>query len=1032
MNQFSGHGWISYFIRHPVAANLVLAMMILGGVFALDRLNVQFFPNFTLDIIRVTVSWRGASAEDVERSLTTPLEQELKSVDDLRQMTSTSSEGNCAITLQFREGTDILKALSQVRQRVDEFRNLPRDAEDPQVTHVARYEPVAHLLLYGPSLEELRPLAHRFERELLQRGIDKVDIMGLPEQEIAIELPEDRLNILDMSLDEIASRIDAFSRDVPAGAFGDKENQKVVRVVEQRRTPWEFARIPLTNGPERVELGSVAYIHRQPRKGGEVLKFHHQPAVDLKILRSEHGDSFNSAEAFRQWLTDTRPRLPSSIQLHVYHETWQVIRQRIELLLKNGAGGLVLVVAILYVFLSGRVAFWVAFGIPASFMATLLILYFTGGSINMISLFGLIMALGIIVDDAIVVGEDALTHHQLGEDPREAAEGGAKRMLAPVMASSLTTIAAFLPLMLVSGPTGKILFAIPLVVVAVIFASLLESFWVLPAHLRHAFARKRETKTGPLRQRFDEAFVNFRENWFRPLVRASLAHRAMTLSAAVALLTATLGLVAGGRVPFIFFSAPEADILYATISFAPGTPKARVEAYLDRMEAALHQIESRLSPKAPLVRTALQIHGRALTGMGLLQQQGDHLGAMVVELIPSEERSARSWEVIQAWRKALPKAAGLDALIIMARQVGPPGRDVSVRLLGDDAGSLKPAALDLVETLKSVPGLSDVTDDLPYGREQWIYSLTPTGEMLGLTPAELGRQLRTAFAGRLVQIFQDGPDEVEVRVRLAANQRESLNVLEKLQIRLPSGDRVPLSTVARARTSQGFEVLRHAEGILAVDVSAEIDIHSNKPGRVMEALMGQTLPELARRYGVDYESSGRAEDRAETVSDMKKGGLLGLILIYLILAWIFGSYGWPLVVMMAIPFGLIGAILGHVLMGIDLTILSLFGIFGLSGIVVNDSIILVSFYQGLRVKGLPLVDALEEAACQRLRAVLLTSLTTVAGLLPLLFETSLQAKFLIPMAVSIAFGLLFATVLVLLVIPSLLGVYEHWRERWSL
>ena len=1012
-----------------MAANLLLVIMILGGLFALDRMTVQFFPNFTLDIIRVTVAWRGASAEDVERSLTTPLEQVLKSVDDLRRMTSTSSEGICAITLQFREGTDILKALSQVRQRVDEFRNLPRDAEDPQVIHVARYEPMAHLLIYGVSLDELRPLAHRFERELLQRGIDKVDIIGLPEEEISIELSPEDLNALGMSLDDIAQRIDVFSRDVPAGTFGDQDVQKVVRVLDQRRAPWQFAKIPLTAGSERIELGSVARIHRVPRKDGALLTFRGQAAVELKISRAEHGDTFKSAEALQQWLQETRQTLPSSVKIHLYHQAWRMIRQRIELLLKNGAGGLVLVVAILYIFLSGRVAFWVAFGIPVSFMATLLILYFSGGSINMISLFGLIMALGIIVDDAIVVGEDALAHYQMGESPVAAATGGARRMLAPVLASSLTTIAAFLPLMLVSGSTGKILFAIPLVVIAVIAASLIESFWVLPAHLRHAFEKMDVHRESRLRRRFDVAFRRFRERRFRPLVRACLRHRGVTLAAAVALLIAVLGLVAGGRVPFVFFTAPEADILYATVAFVPGTPRERVARYLQTLEAALHRAERRLSPDRPLVRTAIRIHGRALSGSGALQQQGDHLGAMVVELIPSERRAVRSWQVIEAWRRMIPPAAGLDNLILMARQVGPPGRDVSVRLIGDDPQRLKQAALELVGVMKQIPGLSDVTEDLPYGREQWIYHLTPVGEMLGLTPAELGRQLRSFFAGRLVQIFQDGPDEVEVRVRLAERERDHLDVLGKLQIRLPSGDRVPLHSVATADTRQGFEILRHAEGRLAVEVSADINVHVNKPGRVMETLMKEILPRLAERHGIDFAPSGRAEDRAETISDMKKGGMLGLILIYLILAWVFGSYGWPLIVMAAIPFGLIGAVLGHVVMGIDLTILSLFGIFGLAGIVVNDSIILVSFYHQLRRRGLPLSRALEEAACQRLRAVLLTSLTTVAGLLPLLFETSLQARFLIPMAVSIAFGLLFATVLVLLVIPALLGIYEHWREH---
>ncbi|BCX89557.1 hypothetical protein MIN45_P1930 [Methylomarinovum tepidoasis] len=1027
------HGWIRFFVRHPVAANLLMVMMVLGGVFALDRLNVQFFPTFELEIIRVNVSWPGASAEDVERSLTTPLEQQLKSVDDLRHMTSTSSEGRCAITLEFREGTDILLALSQVRQRVDEFRNLPAGAEDPEVVHLARYEPVTRLIVYGGSLEWLRPLVHRFERELLDLGVDKVDILGLPEEEIAIELDESALEALHTGLDQIAAQIDRFSRDVPAGTVGDRENQKMVRVMAQRRQVWEFRHLPLvTAAGDRIELGDVARVERRARKGSVLLHFQGQPAVELQIRRAQHGDTFKVAGIFNDWLARTRPTLPPQIHLHVYQQNWRLIQERIELLLKNGAGGLVLVVAILYLFLSGRVAFWVAFGIPVSFMATLLILWLAGGSINMISLFALIMALGIIVDDAIVVGEDALAHYQMGEEPLAAAEGGARRMLAPVLASSLTTIAAFLPLMLVSGPTGRILFAIPLVVIAVILASLVESFWVLPAHLRHAFAHMHHREEGKWRRRFDAAFRHVRERRFRPLVRYCVQHRGLTLAAALALLIATLGLVAGGRVPFIFFTAPEANVVYATVGFIPGTPRAKVEAQLERMRQTLDQVARQLSPDRPLIRTTVTIEGSAISSAGFLQQSGDHLGAMIVELVPSEQRQVRSWQLIEAWRKAIPGAPGLDNLVIEARQVGPPGRDVSVRLIGDDAPTLKQAAQELMAALKAMPGISGVLEDLPYGREQWIYRLTPVGEMLGLTPAELGRQLRTAFSGRLVQIFQDGPDEIEVRVRLAGMEREYLDVLQRLQIRLPDGERVPLHTVAVARPKRGFEVLRHAEGRLAVEVSAQIDTRVNKPGRVMAALMEEILPQLARRYGIDYESSGRAEERAETIADMKKGALLGLVLIYLILAWVFGSYGWPLVVMAAIPFGLIGAIWGHVVMHLDLTILSLFGIFGLAGIVVNDSIILVTFYQHLRRHGLDLSAALEEAACQRLRAVLLTSLTTVAGLLPLLFETSLQARFLVPMAASIAFGLLFATVLVLLVIPALLGVYEHWRERLAL
>lgn len=1026
---------LSFFAHHKVAANLLMLMMILGGLFALNQLNIRYFPNFDLDYIRISVIWSGASAEDVESSITNPLEQSLKSTDNLRKLTSSSAQGISSITLELVEGTDIILALNQVKQKVDEFRNLPTDAEEPSVINLSRYEQVARLLIYGTeNPAELRHLVNTYEQQLLDAGIDKIDIAGLPEQEISIQISHQTLQHLDLSLDQVGQRIQQLSKDAPAGTFGEHDAATELRSLGQRRNEQEFAQLAIiSDATQRIKLGDIAVIKRQNKKGGVTLSVDGKPAVEMILRRSDQGDSFKSAHIFQNWLSKTQPTVPQGITLHVYDETWSLIKERINLLIVNGGGGLILVVAILYLFLSPRIALWVALGIPISFMATLLILYFVGGSINMISLFALIMALGIIVDDAIVVGEDALSHYQAGEAPLLAAEGGARRMFAPVIASSLTTIAAFIPLMLIGGPTGKILFAIPLVIVAVIIASVIESFFVLPAHLRHSFLKMNRTEKKGWHHRFNTQFDHWKNTSFKKIITVTLNHRAIALSLIISLLIITIGMLASHRLKFRFFPSPESPLVYANIAFVPGTAKTQVDQFLHHMQTTLQETDAALSDKT-LVSTHFSRHSSGLSAKGRVEHTGDHLGSLTVELLQPDERNVRNNQFIKAWKERIQRPPGLDSLTITSRIVGPPGRDLSIRFTGDDAEQLKLAAMDFADSIQEIPGVSDIEDDMPYGRNQLIYELSPKGEALGLTVTELGRQLRTAFDGKLIQLFQDGVNEVEVRISLPKQEQHRLSALNHLQIRLDSGDSVPLSSVTKWSSRRGFEVLRHAEGKLAVEISAEVDPKINNANQVLSALEKTTLPEIATKYGISYSLEGRSADQAETKQDMMNGLMIGLTLIYLVLAWVFASYGWPLVVMTAIPFGLIGALFGHLFLGIDLSILSLFGFFGLSGIVINDSIILVSFYQKLIDSGMGTHEALIEASCQRLRAVILTSLTTIAGLAPLLFETSLQAQFLIPMAAAIAFGLMFSTILVLLFIPVLLSYHEdihRWVKQWG-
>lgn len=1022
------HGVMAALVHHKVAANVLMLIAFVLGVIGITRMNVQFFPSFELDVISVRVVWSGAAAEDVEVGITTPLEERLKTVDGLKKMSSTSAQGIASLTLELHEGTDPLLALDQVRQRVDEFRNLPRDAETPEVSRVSRYEPIARLLVRGGSVDELRPWVRRFESELLAAGVDRVSITGLPEERIAVELPTAALETLGLSLVDVGERIGQVARDIPAGVAGERDGAREIRGLEQRRDALGFEELAVvSDGRGRIVLGEIAQIRREPRPGELVLSEAGDVVVEMQLQRAESGHSLRAARVFDDWLEKTRPTLPPTIRLEVFDAQWQLIRDRIELLINNGVSGLLLVVLVLYLFLPARVAFWVMVGIPTAFLATLGLMLFFGGTINMMSLFALIMALGIIVDDAIVVSEDADTHRSMGEGAEHAALGGARRMLWPVVAASLTTVAAFIPLMMVGGVIGNILGDIPFVMIMVIMASLLESFLILPAHLKLALQQDMSHKTSALRRRLDEGFSHFRDHSFRRAVEAALHWRGVTVALTLAMMVLAVGLLAGGRINFVFFPTPEGQVVYANATFVAGTPRAHTEAFLAELERALVETERELG--GGLVQVAVSRLGGTISSGAGGGAKGDQLAAIQVELVPPDTREVRNEQFLSTWRSKVREPAGLELLVFNSRQSGPPGRDLNVRLTGDNADALKAAALELGETMKAIDGVSEIEDDMPYGREQLVYRLTPAGESLGLTTESLGRQLRAAFDGHLAQLVQVGRDELEVRVLLPRDERERLDVFERLAIRIPDGRFVPLATVASWSSRRGFEALRHADGRLAVEVSGEIDTSRSNAGLVQAELLREALPQLAVKHGVEYSFQGRAADQRETMADMQAGLMLGLGLIYLVLVWSFSSWSWPLVVMAAIPLGLAGAIFGHWLLGLNLTILSMFGLFGLSGIVVNNSIILVTLFKELQHKGASLHDALVGAACGRLRAVLLTSLTTIGGLTPLLFERSLQAQFLIPMATSIAFGLGVSAVLVLFFVPALLSLVEGAKRR---
>jgi len=1019
---------IRVFAGHRVAANLLMALMILSGIYGLTKLNTQFFPSFSLDTVTVQVIWSGASAEDIATSVLVPIEDELRSVDNIRQIFATARLGSASIRIELDDGSDVDYALSEVKQRLDSVRSrLPADIEEPLVQKTLRYEEIADVILTSSqaSLDELRRLTRQFEQELLDLGVRKIDFTGLAEEEIAILVQPDELHKLGMTLSELAADIRLSSIDLPAGTAARDEGARQLRSLSQQRDVEGFRQLPLNNTPpgQLIRIDDIAQVERRIRDGQVLLSYKGQPAIRFSLKRTESEDSLRAARILTNWLESARNDLPGGIELVVFNERWQLISDRIGLLIKNGLTGLLLLVMILFLFLNARVAFWVMVGIPVSFLATLGILYGIGGSINMMSLFALIMALGIIVDDAIVVGEDTLTHLQQGEPGLQAAIGGAHRMQSPVIASSLTTIAAFLPLLMVGGIIGNILIDIPLVVICVIIASLIECFLILPGHLHHSLHRAADLKPSALRIRLDKAFDQFRNHAFRQRVRFAVRYPWVVLASTVGLLILSAGLLAGGQLKFNFFPSVEQDILTANVQFAAGTDTTRINAFLQHLDTTLRQTDSNLDEK--LLKLSLQQQGIAYfprTGRGSFI--GDEYASLHVELTTADDRTVSNQAFIQQWRQSIQLPAGIEKFSINISQGGPPGKPIEIKLTGTNTDRLKQASLAVQDALRAYPGLSNIDDDLPFGTSQLIYSLNTQGHAAGLQLETLGRQLRAAFDGLRIQSFYEGQDEIEVRVSLPDASRNQLVAIEQLPIVLPDGSTSLLGNLVELTARQGLDSVQRINGQLALNVSADLDEQRANANDILADLKTRTLPDLLMHYGVEASFEGKSRDQQETLADMRTGLMLGLALIYIILAWVFASYSWPVIVMLTIPLGLTGAILGHFLTGQSLTVLSLFGLFGLSGIVINDTIVLVSFYKKLREQGVAIYQAIEEAACQRLRAVLLTTLTTIAGLAPILFETSVQAQFLIPMATSIVFGLAYGSVLILLVVPAMLSILE--------
>ncbi len=1016
---------VSIFVRHRNAANLLMIMMIVIGGFSLMRLNTQFFPDFGTEIVSVSITWPGASAEDVDTNITTALLPEVRFLNGVKKVQSFSVEGNSTVVVEFEAGTNMQEALSDVEQGVAQITTFPETIETPMTRRIVIYDPISRLSVSGPYSETaLKAIAKTIRDDLLDRGIDKITLFGARDEEIWVEVQDQAVRRYDLTLGDIAAVIRNNSKDVPLGTLGG-QYERQLRSLEQKTDAKSMGQLEVKAlpGGEKIYLRDIAVLKDAFSEKGKTGVLEGRQAVELFIQRSQSTDALEVSEIVNNYIEQERKRWPEELRITQYDIQASLIEDRIRLLLNNGLGGLALVLVVLFIFLNVRVAFWVAAGIPVAILATAGVMLFTGQSINMISLFAIIMSLGIIVDDAIVVGEHSSHLKSKGYRPLEAAEKGALRMLAPVFASSLTTIAAFLPIFMIGDIIGQIIGAIPAVVVAVLVASLIECFFVLPGHMRGAL-RHKGTDSRP-RKWFDEKFRYFQTHLFRQIVETVVNWRYATLATAVTVLFIAFGLMAGGRIGFNFFPSPEADVVNANIVFTPGAQRVDTEAMISEMNRSLQKVEQDLTNgKGGLIVSSFGKIGISV-GDQFNSVSGDHRAGMQVELVPADQRSIRTAEFIDAWREEIRPAAGLERIALTERIGGPPGRELDIRLKGPDIQNLKAAAIQVKDLLKRYQGVSDIEDDLPNGKQEVILKLTPRGRALGFTSEDISSQVRAAFEGVIARKFARGDEEVTIRVQYP-REKVAVDALQNFYLRGRNGAEVPLSEVVNLTVEQGYARIKREDGVREVAITAEIDEAATSSDEVLAVIPEDGLIAIVEKYGLQYRFAGKSEEQEETLTDMQLGALIGLTAIYLILAWVFASYWRPIVVMSIIPFGVVGAILGHYLLGYNLTILSLIALLGLSGILVNNSIILVSVINERFEHGEKFRDAVVGGTCDRLRAVLLTSLTTIGGLTPLLFETSLQAQFLIPMAITLVFGLMVATFLVLLVVPSLLVIQEDF------
>ena len=1037
-------GPIAWMAKNSVAANLIMLILMIGGVLMAPQIKQEVFPEVSLDTVVITVPYPGASPEEVEQGIVLATESAVRGIEGVDEIRATAAEGAATVAAELSSGTDAQRALNDIKSAVDRITSFPQDAEDPQISLATNRRQVVTVIIHGDvDRHTLKMLGEEARNDLLTRpSISLIEISGLPAPEISIEVPQEKLRKYNLTLPQVANIVRNASIDLPGGSVRTDGGEVLVRTTERRKFGEEFFNLTVLAAPDgtRVPLHRIATIKDTFKETDRASFFDGEQAVKVEVFRIGDQTPLEISAAVEEYVDRQNQTSSEAITYSMWQDRSEIYRDRINLLLDNSYLGLALVLLILGIFLEIKLAFWVTLGIPISFLGAMIFMPAIGVSLNMISLFAFLLTLGIVVDDAIVVGEAIYAARAEGKGPLEAAVAGTREVGAPVVFAVLTTCIAFSPLLFVPGVTGKFFINIPMIVIPIFLISLIEVFFVLPAHLAHSKPPSDTGITGRV-NRLQKRFANFLERiikeYYQPVARLALEYRYVTLAGSVGVLMVAVGIVGGGFINFTFLPKIEGDRVVASVQMPVGTAVSETREVTDRLvdsaQTLIDENQDKLKegPEKPdnLSRGLLAEVGAAGNfdqgPAAIGSQGGSHLTEVAVELVPAAARTISARDFAGMWREKVGEIAGADS-VDFEFSTGPgAGAPVAIELRHPNTDILERAASDLAESVKGYAGVFDVNDGFQRGKQQLDLTLKPGAKALGISEVDLANQIRASFFGAEARRVQRGRDELRVYVRRPEAERDSTYHIMNTLIQTPDGGEIPLKQAAHIERGRAYTEIEREGGARVVDVTADVDTDVTTGNEVVGNLQADVLPGLLERYpDLSYELAGAQQEQAESLGALGLGFAFAMLAMYALMAIAFSSYLQPAVIMVAIPFGLVGALAGHLLMGFSMSIISMFGVVALSGVVVNDSLVLISAVNRFRDQGHDAFEALVKGGMRRFRPILLTSLTTFFGLAPMIFETSVQARFLVPMALSLGFGVLFVTVICLIIVPCAYMVVE--------
>ncbi len=1031
-------GPIKWMAQNHVAANLLMMIFIIGGLIMGLAIKQEVFPEIDLDMVQVTVAYPGAGPEEVEDGIILKIEENLSSLTGIKEIKSVASEGFGTVTVEILPGEDTDLILQDIKAEVDRIITFPEEAEKPVITKIINRREVVSVVVYGNASERsLREQAEYIRDDLLSMPeITQVELRSVRPYEISIEVKEENLQRYGLTLGQIANRIRKASVDLPGGAVKSKGGEILIRTKEKRYKGTEYSDITVLQNSDgtEVKLEDIAEVRDTFMETDQSSNFNGLPAAMVAVYRVGKQKPLEISALVKKYVEQRRHVLPDSIKIAIWNDFTEYLKSRRNLLLKNAFLGLILVFLVLGLFLRIRLALWVMLGIPISFLGALLMMPSLDVSINMLSLFAFILALGIVVDDAIIVGENVYTHRNMGKPFMASSIDGAIEVARPVIFSVLTTVAAFLPLVFVSGIMGKFIKTIPFVVIPILIVSLIESLLILPAHLSMKSTGGSSNGLFAFISRIQRGFGTWLEGFiampYKRFLSSCIQYRYTTLAVSLAFLLIAIGIIGGGIIKFHFMPQVEGDLITASIKMPIGTTVEETAKAQDYVVTKAQELVAEYDKNLPQRKSILR-HIYSSVGSSILYghagegtSSGSHLSEVAVLLTQSEQRGIPSEEIASKWRNMVGEVPGADSITIISNLVRF-GANIDIRLAHEDFIVLEKAKEKIKIALAQYPGVSDIADNYTRGKRELKLKIMSEARTLGITEEDLGRQIRSAFYGAEALRIQRGRNEVKVMVRYPEEDRKTLGDLESLRIRTPDGGEIPFAQAAYVYEGRGFSQINRTDRKRVINITASVDNKVANADEILLDLKNTVLQEITNDYpGLAYDLEGEEKERRESMESMRKGFLMALLLIYTLLAIPFRSYIQPVIIMFSIPFGMVGALLGHLIMGFHLSILSMFGIVALTGVVVNDSLLLIDFINQKRMQGAELFQAVVESAQRRFRPIILTSLTTSLGLTPIILEKSVQAQFLIPMAISLGFGILFATFITLLLVPSLYLILE--------